>query len=43
MKARAMTHRISSARDFMRDFCVTQWCFVVLSGDKCNGRHAASD
>jgi hypothetical protein len=27
----------------LRDFCVTQWCFVVLSGAKFNGRHAASD
>jgi hypothetical protein len=27
----------------LRDFCVTQWCFVVLSGAKCNGRRAAND
>jgi len=26
----------------LREFCVTQCCFVMLGGAKCSGRHAAS-
>jgi hypothetical protein len=26
--------------DPLCEFCVTQCCFVVLGGAKCNGRHA---
>lgn len=31
-----------NAQNLLRESCVTQCCFVMLSGAKCNGRHAAS-
>ena len=33
--------RDDTLSQFLREFCVTQCCFVMLRGAKCNGRHAS--
>jgi len=30
------------AREFLREFCVIQCCFIMFGGAKFNGRHAVS-
>jgi hypothetical protein len=37
------SERSGDALESLREFCVTQCCFVMLGGGNCNGRHTVSN